>query len=161
MSRSKVKVNRDKKNALYTHNTPAVWTEWNALVAHNRRANSRRDHSIAAEGCLRRDACDGPGGLYPLGCATHFYSLFVVSFSLVFFCLWFSTVDDAGIRQRFTVYHKCVVSSRLSYRAVLEPELTTGQWVMVKWVSKSELVTWVTWVMHGSVSLTHDPLTDD
>jgi len=27
--------------------------------------------SIAAEGCLRRDACAGPGGL-PLGSDTHF-----------------------------------------------------------------------------------------
>ena len=34
MSRSKVKVTRDK-NALCTHNTPAVWTELNALVADN------------------------------------------------------------------------------------------------------------------------------
>jgi len=34
MSRSKVKVTRDK-NALCTHNTHAVWTEWNALVADN------------------------------------------------------------------------------------------------------------------------------
>jgi len=30
--KSKVKVIRDK-NALCTHNTSAVWTEWNALVA--------------------------------------------------------------------------------------------------------------------------------
>ena len=39
MSRSKVKgqghrVTRNN-NALCTHNTPAVWTEWNALVADN------------------------------------------------------------------------------------------------------------------------------
>jgi len=60
------------KNALCTHNTPSVWTEWNALVAYNvTRASSRRTDSIAAEGCLRRDACAGPGGL-PLGSATHF-----------------------------------------------------------------------------------------
>ena len=32
--RSKVKVTRNK-NALCTHNTPVVWTEWNALVADN------------------------------------------------------------------------------------------------------------------------------
>jgi len=31
---SKVKVTRDK-NALCTHNSPAVWTKWNALVADN------------------------------------------------------------------------------------------------------------------------------
>jgi len=29
--KSKVKVTRDK-NALCTHNTPAVWTKWNALI---------------------------------------------------------------------------------------------------------------------------------
>jgi len=34
MSRSKVKVIRDK-NALCTHTTRALWTEWNALVADN------------------------------------------------------------------------------------------------------------------------------
>jgi len=32
--KSKVKVTRDK-NALYTPNTPAVWTKWNGLVADN------------------------------------------------------------------------------------------------------------------------------
>jgi len=34
VQKSKVKVTRDK-SALCTHNTPAVWNEWNALVADN------------------------------------------------------------------------------------------------------------------------------
>ena len=37
MSRSKVKGqgHQEQKNALCTQNTPALWTEWNALVADN------------------------------------------------------------------------------------------------------------------------------
>jgi len=36
MSRSKVKgQGHQGQNALWTHNTPAVWTEWNAVVADN------------------------------------------------------------------------------------------------------------------------------
>jgi len=72
--KSKVKVTRDK-NALCTHNTPAVWTKWNGLVADNvAQAAGAWILSLARESsqaCVVRAACGGPGGL-PLGSATHF-----------------------------------------------------------------------------------------
>ena len=71
----KVKVNRDK-NALCTLNTPAVSTEWNAVVAGNvaQAANATSPslvRGVSAGLRIMRAACGGPGGL-PLGSATHF-----------------------------------------------------------------------------------------
>jgi len=67
--KSKVKVNRDK-NELWTHNTPAVWTEWNALVADNvaqaSGATIRSLQRVSSPGCVRW------AWRLPLGSATHF-----------------------------------------------------------------------------------------
>jgi len=64
------------KNSLCTLNTPAVSTEWNAVVAGNvaQAANATSPslvRGVFAGLCIVRAACCGPGGL-PLGSATHF-----------------------------------------------------------------------------------------
>jgi len=68
----KVKVTKTK-NALCTHNTPAVWTKWIGLVADNvAQAAGASILTLAREIFAgMRSACGWPGGL-PLGSATHF-----------------------------------------------------------------------------------------
>jgi len=74
--KSEVKVTSDI-NVLCT-TRGMEWIERNGTRSlQNRHASSRRDDSIAAEGCFRRDACAGPGGL-PLGSTT-------LKFSFCFF----------------------------------------------------------------------------
>jgi len=75
MSRSKVKGqgHQRQKNVLCTHNTPAVWTKWNGLVADNIAQAAGASILLLARGVFAgvRSACGGPGGL-PLGSATLF-----------------------------------------------------------------------------------------
>jgi len=59
MRQMKVKVARDK-NAQCTQNTPAVWTEWNALVADNVAQTAGAIIRSLQRGCLRQDACSWP-----------------------------------------------------------------------------------------------------
>ena len=71
MSRSKVKGQGHQKQNRAVHSQhPRGMDEMELAHCKYRHASSRRDDLIAAEGCLRRDACAGPGGL-PLGSATH------------------------------------------------------------------------------------------
>ena len=61
------------KNALFAHNTPAVWTKWNGLVADNVAQAAGASILLLARDVFAglRSVCGGPGGL-PLGSATHF-----------------------------------------------------------------------------------------
>jgi len=65
------------KNALCTPNTPALLTEWNAVVADNvaQAANETSPSLVrgvfAGLRIIVRAEFDGPGGL-PLGSVTHF-----------------------------------------------------------------------------------------
>jgi len=68
--KSKVKVTRKKKRAVHSQR-PRGMDEMERAHCKYRHASSRCDDSIAADGCLRRDVCSGPGGL-PLGSSMRF-----------------------------------------------------------------------------------------
>jgi len=80
MSRSKVKVTRDKKRTVHSQH-PHAMDGMECPLCRQRRACSRCNNLIAAEGYLCQDACAGSGGLPP-GSATHFYVAYVM---LMFF----------------------------------------------------------------------------
>jgi len=64
MSKVKGQGHKEQKRAVHSQHPRAV-DGMHALVADNvaDNASSRRDDLIVAEGCLRLDACAGPGGL--------------------------------------------------------------------------------------------------
>ena len=61
------------KNMLCTHNTPAVWTKWNGLLADNVAQAAGTSIRSLARGVFAglHSACSGPGRLLR-GSATHF-----------------------------------------------------------------------------------------
>ena len=81
MSRSKV--TRDK-NALCTHNTPAVWTEWNSLVADNvAQAANAVTQSLHRDVFARMHAMGLAGYRWALPCSS---SRFMVRYVIIVVC---------------------------------------------------------------------------
>jgi len=77
------------KNELFTHNTPAVWTEWNALVADN--------VAQAADATIRSLQRGDISGLRALGLAGYRWALKRIT-SHVSYGDWLAT---GGIRCQF------------------------------------------------------------